>query len=117
MGRVWPSEGAAPCLGQGLGVQSPGCPALRGAGMLTACGSLWPDNLVEGKRKRRSNLGSPSTSSSSTTPTRKGPESPRVPSGLLSGKRKLVTSEDERSPSKRGRKSAAIKTGKNLSSA
>lgn len=71
------------------------------------------DNLVEGKRKRRSNLGSPSTSSSSTTPTRKGQESPRVP-GVLSGKRKLVASEDERSPAKRGRKSATIKPGENI---
>lgn len=72
------------------------------------------DNLVEGKRKRRSNLGSPSTSSSSTTPTRKGQESPRVPPVSLSGKRKLIASEDERSPAKRGRKSAVIKPGENL---
>uniref|UniRef100_A0A8C6JG31 TP53-binding protein 1 n=1 Tax=Melopsittacus undulatus TaxID=13146 RepID=A0A8C6JG31_MELUD len=69
------------------------------------------DNLVEGKRKRRSNLGSPSSSSSSTTPTRKVQESPRIQSGTLSGKRKLVASEDERSPAKRGRKSAVIKLG------
>ncbi|OXB62790.1 hypothetical protein ASZ78_008008 [Callipepla squamata] len=69
------------------------------------------DNLVEGKRKRRSNLSSPSTSSSSTTPTRKGLESPRVPPGVPSGKRKLVASEEERSPAKRGRKSAAVKPG------
>jgi len=72
------------------------------------------DNLVEGKRKRRSNLGSPSTSSSSTTPTRKGLESPRIPPGVLSGKRKLVASEEERSPAKRGRKSATIKPGENI---
>ncbi|XP_019359407.1 PREDICTED: tumor suppressor p53-binding protein 1 isoform X1 [Gavialis gangeticus] len=88
----------------GLGPYEPATP-------LTKAADISLDNLVEGKRKRRSNLGSPSTSSSSTTPTRKGPESPRVPPGLLSGKRKLVTSEDERSPAKRGRKSAAIKTG------
>ncbi|NWS44408.1 TP53B protein, partial [Probosciger aterrimus] len=69
------------------------------------------DNLVEGKRKRRSNLGSPSTSSSSTTPTRKVQEGPRIQPGTLSGKRKLVASEDERSPAKRGRKSAVIKLG------
>ncbi|KAM4661164.1 TP53-binding protein 1 isoform 2-T2 [Amazona ochrocephala] len=70
------------------------------------------DNLVEGKRKRRSNLSSPSTSSSSsTTPTRKVQESPRIQPGTLSGKRKLVASEDERSPAKRGRKSAVIKLG------
>lgn len=69
---------------------------------------------MEGKRKRRSNLVSPSTSSSSTTPTRKGMESPRVPPGVLSGKRKLVASEEERSPAKRGRKSTTVKPGENL---
>ncbi|NXA08605.1 TP53B protein, partial [Sapayoa aenigma] len=78
---------------------------------LTKAADISLDNLVEGKRKRRSNLGSPSTSSSSTTPTRKGQESPRIPPGTLSGKRKLIASEDERSPAKRGRKSATIKSG------
>ncbi|KAJ7416747.1 Tumor suppressor p53-binding protein 1 [Willisornis vidua] len=78
---------------------------------LTKAADISLDNLVEGKRKRRSNLGSPSTSSSSTTPTRKGQESPRVPPGTLSGKRKLVPCEDERSPAKRGRKSATMKPG------
>ncbi|XP_074011643.1 TP53-binding protein 1 isoform X2 [Numenius arquata] len=88
----------------GLGPYEPVTPLMKAADI-----SL--DNLVEGKRKRRSNLGSPSTSSSSTTPTRKGQESPRAPPGTLSGKRKLVASEDERSPAKRGRKSAMIKPG------
>ncbi|XP_071610044.1 TP53-binding protein 1 isoform X2 [Heliangelus exortis] len=83
----------------GLGPYEPVTPLAKAADI-----SL--DNLVEGKRKRRGNLGSPSTSSSSTTPTRKGQESPRVPPGTLSGKRKLVASEEERSPAKRGRKSA-----------
>ncbi|XP_044835025.1 TP53-binding protein 1 isoform X3 [Mauremys mutica] len=78
---------------------------------LTKAADISLDNLVEGKRKRRSNFGSPGTSSSSTTPTRKGLESPRVALGLLSGKRKLIASEDERSPAKRGRKSAAMKPG------
>nr|XP_006117051.1 TP53-binding protein 1 [Pelodiscus sinensis] len=78
---------------------------------LTKAADISLDNLVEGKRKRRSNFDSPSTSSSSTTPTRKGLESPRVTPGLLSGKRKLVSSEDERSPAKRGRKSTAMKPG------
>ncbi|XP_074863057.1 TP53-binding protein 1 isoform X2 [Carettochelys insculpta] len=78
---------------------------------LTKAADISLDNLVEGKRKRRSNFGSPSTSSSSTTPTRKGLESPRVTPGLSSGKRKLVASEDERSPAKRGRKSAVMKPG------
>ncbi|KAM6409874.1 TP53-binding protein 1 [Rhynochetos jubatus] len=88
----------------GLGPYEPVTP-------LTKAADISLDNLVEGKRKRRSNLGSPSTSSSSTTPTRKGQESPRVPAGTLSGKRKLIASEDERSPAKRGRKSAVIKPG------
>ncbi|NXR34512.1 TP53B protein, partial [Zosterops hypoxanthus] len=88
----------------GLGPYEPVTP-------LTKAADISLDNLVEGKRKRRSNLGSPSTSSSSTTPTRKGQESPRVPPVSLSGKRKLMASEDERSPAKRGRKSAMIKPG------
>ncbi|KAL9837575.1 LOW QUALITY PROTEIN: TP53-binding protein 1 [Geothlypis trichas] len=88
----------------GLGPYEPVTPVTKAADI-----SL--DNLVEGKRKRRGNLGSPSTSSSSTTPTRKGQESPRVPPTSLSGKRKLLASEDERSPAKRGRKSAMIKPG------
>lgn len=73
------------------------------------------DNLVEGKRKRRSNISSPAThtasSSSSTTPTRKVTESPRASTGAVSGKRKLITSEEDRSPAKRGRKSATVKPG------
>ncbi|XP_021397513.2 TP53-binding protein 1 isoform X2 [Lonchura striata] len=88
----------------GLGPYEPVTP-------LTKAADISLDNLVEGKRKRRSTLGSPSTSSSSTTPTRKGQESRRVPPVLLSGKRKLLASEGERSPAKRGRKSAMIKPG------
>ncbi|XP_048812875.1 TP53-binding protein 1 isoform X3 [Lagopus muta] len=88
----------------GLGPYEPVTP-------LTKAADISLDNLVEGKRKRRSNLVSPSSSSSSTTPTRKGMESPRVPPGVLSGKRKLVASEEERSPAKRGRKSATVKPG------
>nr|XP_012622057.1 tumor suppressor p53-binding protein 1 isoform X3 [Microcebus murinus] len=80
---------------------------------LTKAADISLDNLVEGKRKRRSNISSPATptasSSSSTTPTRKITESPRASMGVLSGKRKLITSEEERSPAKRGRKSAAVK--------
>lgn len=82
---------------------------------LTKAADISLDNLVEGKRKRRSNLGSPATptvsSSSSTTPTRKVTESPRASTGVLSGKRKLTTSEEERSPAKRGRKSTTVKPG------
>ncbi|XP_072201240.1 TP53-binding protein 1 isoform X2 [Excalfactoria chinensis] len=89
----------------GLGPYEPVTP-------LTKAADISLDNLVEGKRKRRSNLVSPSTSSSSTTPTRKGMESPRAPPGVLSGKRKLVASEEERSPAKRGR---AVRAGEIVS--
>ncbi|XP_029329287.1 TP53-binding protein 1 isoform X3 [Mus caroli] len=82
---------------------------------LTKAADISLDNLVEGKRKRRSNISSPATptaaSSSSTTPTRKTTESPRTSMGVPSGKRKLPTSEEERSPAKRGRKSATVKPG------
>nr|KAF6503140.1 tumor protein p53 binding protein 1 [Molossus molossus] len=82
---------------------------------LTKAADISLDNLVEGKRKRRSNISSPAThtasSSSSTTPTRKITESPRASTGVLSGKRKLIISEEERSPAKRGRKSATVKPG------
>ncbi|XP_006883270.1 PREDICTED: tumor suppressor p53-binding protein 1 [Elephantulus edwardii] len=82
---------------------------------LTKAADISLDNLVEGKRKRRSNISSPVTptasSSSSTTPTRKITESPRASMGVLSGKRKLIISEEERSPAKRGRKSATVKPG------
>ncbi|XP_069758595.1 TP53-binding protein 1 isoform X3 [Narcine bancroftii] len=60
------------------------------------------DNLVEGKRKRRSNTGA-------STPTRKQVDSPRAPP--LSGKRKLLSSDEERSPAKRGRKPGPRKSG------
>ncbi|XP_059801940.1 TP53-binding protein 1 isoform X1 [Hypanus sabinus] len=60
------------------------------------------DNLVEGKRKRRSNAGA-------STPTRKQAESPRAPP--LTGKRKLLSSDEERSPAKRGRKPGSGKSG------
>ncbi|XP_007114262.2 TP53-binding protein 1 isoform X1 [Physeter macrocephalus] len=82
---------------------------------LTKAADISLDNLVEGKRKRRSNISSPATptasSSSSTTPTRKITESPRASTGVPSGKRKLTTSEEERSPAKRGRKSATVRPG------
>nr|ACC69108.1 tumor protein p53 binding protein 1 (predicted) [Rhinolophus ferrumequinum] len=82
---------------------------------LTKAADISLDNLVEGKRKRRSNISSPATatasSSSSTTPARKVTESSRASTGVLSGKRKLVSSEEERSPAKRGRKSATVKPG------
>ncbi|XP_053221001.1 TP53-binding protein 1 isoform X8 [Podarcis raffonei] len=85
----------------GLGPYEPVMP-------LTKAADISLDNLVEGKRKRR-NLGSPSTSNN-TTPTRKGPESPQTPH-RLSSKRKLVASEEERSPAKRGRRATPTKPG------
>ncbi|KAJ6662825.1 hypothetical protein lerEdw1_011029 [Lerista edwardsae] len=76
---------------------------------LTKAADISLDNLVEGKRKRRGHLGSPS--GGSLTPTRKGPESPQTPHRLLTGKRKLMAAEEERSPAKRGRRSVALKAG------
>ncbi|XP_067871653.1 TP53-binding protein 1 isoform X2 [Heterodontus francisci] len=69
---------------------------------LTMAADISLDNLVEGKRKRRSNLGA-------STPTRKQGDSPRAM--VLSGKRKLISSDEERSPAKRGRKPGATKSG------
>ncbi|XP_018421965.1 PREDICTED: tumor suppressor p53-binding protein 1 [Nanorana parkeri] len=91
----------------GLGPYEPSMPLTKGSDI-----SL--DNLVEGKRKRRSNLSvmvTPTTSSTST-PTRKGTEVSRSSLGPLSGKRKLISSDDEKSPAKRGRKSVFAKSAK-----
>ncbi|XP_036591025.1 TP53-binding protein 1 isoform X2 [Trichosurus vulpecula] len=93
----------------GLGPYEPVTP-------LTKAADISLDNLVEGKRKRRSNLNSPGTpttssSSATATPPRKTLEGPRVSMGLLSGKRKLICSEEDRSPAKRGRKSTTVKPG------
>nr|XP_046252129.1 TP53-binding protein 1 isoform X3 [Scatophagus argus] len=54
------------------------------------------DNLVEGKRRRRGAPGG------ENTPNRSSSSSPRTPGP--SGKRKLMTSEDARTPTKRGRR-------------
>ncbi|KAM3925533.1 TP53-binding protein 1 isoform 2-T3 [Leptodactylus fuscus] len=93
----------------GLGPYEPSTPLTKGSDI-----SL--DNLVEGKRKRRSNLSVTSTSTSSmasstSTPTRKGSETPRSSLGALSGKRKLISTDEEKSPAKRGRKSLVMKSG------
>ncbi|XP_039217914.1 TP53-binding protein 1 isoform X2 [Crotalus tigris] len=81
----------------GLGPCQPATPLPRAADI-----SL--DNLVEGKRKRRS-IGSPGPASGSTTPVRKSPEP-------LSSKRKLAAvSEEEQSPAKRGRRLVLSKAG------
>ncbi|XP_036399945.1 TP53-binding protein 1 [Megalops cyprinoides] len=62
------------------------------------------DNLVEGKRKRRGNMGA------TGTPSRSSSDSPRTPGP--SGKRKLISSaDDEKTPAKRGRKSAGPRAG------
>ncbi|XP_053319741.1 TP53-binding protein 1 [Spea bombifrons] len=92
----------------GLGPYEPSTP-------LTKASDISLDNLVEGKRKRRTNISAavtPTTSSSSgtSTPTRKGSENPRSSLAPLSGKRKLISSDDEKSPAKRGRKSAVVKS-------
>ncbi|KAH0620136.1 hypothetical protein JD844_014769 [Phrynosoma platyrhinos] len=68
------------------------------------------DNLVEGKRKRH-NVGSPGPSSR-TTSLRRAPDSPQLPHRLPAGKRKLAASEAERSPAKRGRRTAPATPGK-----
>ncbi|CAJ1050059.1 TP53-binding protein 1 isoform X1 [Xyrichtys novacula] len=78
---------------------------------LTKASDISLDNLVEGKRRRRGAVGgenSPQRGSSSS------PRTPRTP-GPSSGKRKLQSSEDGRTPSKRGRRGggarAAQRTG------
>lgn len=92
----------------GLGPYEPSMPLTKGSDI-----SL--DNLVEGKRKRRSNInviGTPTTPSTSntSTPTRKGTELSRSSLAPLSGKRKLISSDDDKSPAKRGRKSVLAKS-------
>ncbi|MGH0176253.1 UNVERIFIED_CONTAM: hypothetical protein FKN15_074750 [Acipenser sinensis] len=79
----------------GLGPYEPVMP-------LTKASDISLDNLVEGKRKRRGNT------VGSGTPTRGVADSPRGPG--YAGKRKLISSEDDKSPAKRGRKSASPKT-------
>ncbi|XP_034755368.1 TP53-binding protein 1 isoform X2 [Etheostoma cragini] len=59
------------------------------------------DNLVEGKRRRR---GGPE---GQNTPNRSSSSSPRTPGP--SGKRKLMASEDNRTPAKRGRRGSGVK--------
>lgn len=66
--------------------------------------ALSSDNLVEGKRRRRGAAeNTPNRSSSSNSPRTPGP----------SGKRKLMTSEDDdsRTPTKRGRRGPGARAG------
>ncbi|XP_015198654.2 TP53-binding protein 1 isoform X2 [Lepisosteus oculatus] len=84
----------------GLGPYEPVTP-------LTKASDISLDNLVEGKRKRRGNVGA------SGTPTRGPSESPRAPGNT--GKRKLINAaEEDKCPAKRGRKSACPKTGRRV---
>uniref|UniRef100_A0ACB8E5D3 Uncharacterized protein n=1 Tax=Sphaerodactylus townsendi TaxID=933632 RepID=A0ACB8E5D3_9SAUR len=88
----------------GLGPYEPSTPLNKAADI-----SL--DNLVEGKRRRRNNPG-PGSASGSPTAARKAPESPQAAAPrVLSSKRKLMASEEEGSPAKRGRRSAATRSG------
>ncbi|XP_051776166.1 TP53-binding protein 1 isoform X3 [Erpetoichthys calabaricus] len=75
----------------GLGPYEPTTP-------FTKASDISLDNLVEGKRKRRGNL------INNSTPSRTPTESPR--GSACSSKRKLMCSEDDQSPAKRGRKSS-----------
>uniref|UniRef100_A0A3Q3FMV6 Tumor protein p53 binding protein, 1 n=1 Tax=Labrus bergylta TaxID=56723 RepID=A0A3Q3FMV6_9LABR len=65
---------------------------------LTKASDISLDNLVEGKRRRRGGPGG------ENTPHRCSSSSPSTPGP--SGKRKLLSSEDSRTPSKRGRRGA-----------
>uniref|UniRef100_A0A671WE79 TP53-binding protein 1 n=1 Tax=Sparus aurata TaxID=8175 RepID=A0A671WE79_SPAAU len=63
---------------------------------LTKASDISLDNLVEGKRRRRGGPGG------ENTPNRGSSSSPRTPG--TSSKRKLMSSEDDRTPAKRGRR-------------
>ncbi|KAM7405698.1 hypothetical protein PAMP_000126 [Pampus punctatissimus] len=65
------------------------------------------DNLVEGKRRRRG-----ASADQNNTPNRSSSSSPRTPGP--SGKRKLISSEDERTPAKRGRRGAGARAGQRV---
>ncbi|XP_036440256.1 TP53-binding protein 1 isoform X2 [Colossoma macropomum] len=81
----------------GLGPYEPSTPQ-------TMASDISLDNLVEGKRRRRGN------GTETGTPTRSATNSPRTP-----GKRKLASStEDERTPSKRGRRGGGARAGSRM---
>ncbi|XP_062417889.1 TP53-binding protein 1 isoform X3 [Pungitius pungitius] len=65
------------------------------------------DNLVEGKRRRRG--GAPE---GQNTPNRGSSSSPRTPGP--SGKRKLLSSEESRSPAKRGRRGSGARAAQRV---
>ncbi|XP_046897954.1 TP53-binding protein 1 isoform X2 [Hypomesus transpacificus] len=80
----------------GLGPYEPSAP-------LAKASDISLDNLVEGKRRRRGNTGDQGT------PSRSASASPRTPGP--SGKRKLIGSEEERTPAKRGRRGGGARGG------
>ncbi|XP_072526949.1 TP53-binding protein 1 isoform X2 [Salminus brasiliensis] len=81
----------------GLGPYEPSTPQ-------TMASDISLDNLVEGKRRRRGNGNGPGT------PNRSATNSPRTP-----GKRKLMSStEDERTPAKRGRRGGGARAGSRM---
>ena len=78
-----------------------GCVAIIDSQVINKCW-FFLDNLVEGKRRRR---GGPA---GENTPNRGSSSSPRTPG--TSSKRKLMSSEDDRTPAKRGRRGARAGT-------
>ncbi|XP_043961661.1 TP53-binding protein 1 isoform X2 [Gambusia affinis] len=74
---------------------------------LTKASDISLDNLVEGKRRRRGTPGG------ANTPSRSSPGGARTPGP--SGKRKLVPSEENKTPSKRGRRGGGARAGQRLS--
>ncbi|XP_024152080.1 TP53-binding protein 1 isoform X2 [Oryzias melastigma] len=73
---------------------------------LTKASDISLDNLVEGKRRRRGTPGG------AHTPNRSSSSSPRTPGP--SGKRKLMTSDENRTPSKRGRRGGGYRAAQRL---
>ncbi|XP_026233676.1 TP53-binding protein 1 isoform X3 [Anabas testudineus] len=76
---------------------------------LTKASDISLDNLVEGKRRRRGNSGGQNTPNRSSSSS---PRTPRTPGP--SGKRKLLNSEDVRTPSKRGRRGAGARAAQRI---
>ncbi|XP_054879512.1 TP53-binding protein 1 isoform X2 [Poeciliopsis prolifica] len=74
---------------------------------LTKASDISLDNLVEGKRRRRGTPGG------ANTPRRSSSGGARSPGP--SGKRKLVPSEENKTPSKRGRRGGGARAGQRLS--
>ncbi|KAK2920413.1 TP53-binding protein 1 isoform X3 [Channa argus] len=73
---------------------------------LTKASDISLDNLVEGKRRRRGTPGGPNTPNCSSS------SSPRTPGP--SSKRKLMCSEDARTPAKRGRRGPGVRAAQRV---